>query len=481
MAYIVSKGVFNLMSALIFSGAICSAQSDQNSVAIKSGRLKPSTAQKAASIKGALRMEGMQYLTTLKETPSLTNSQYLSAQLEMDSAFETLPWLHYQGDFSAGTFFKRSQTQLVVREMNLSFMPEKSVEITLGRKKKMWSQMDSFWQLGLWQPKYAIDTLRPEQQGLTGLFIDRNEENFGFLFFASPIFIPTMGPEIREESGSLRSDSRWYKQPISEISFGQRVNSFVYKLDIPEVAKLAVNPSLGLSLRFGQQENGLSSRVSYARKPVNDLILKRKNFKAATQDRLDVTVQPDINFHHIYSADLGYENAFIKGSVSYVADQPFEKRPDKDQIQQKLYALQATSAQAELFLEQALNWPVRLQAGWFKLQGGKLEDIADDGSPDDFQLFDRRMNFSNSLMFGIEGEMTRFAAKPLLGRLKYLYDQDQKGSLLSTEVSFFANANMAFLVGADFLGVDDENRDPNGFLNQFRANDRIYGGLTYVF
>jgi hypothetical protein len=66
-------------------------------------------------------------------------------------------------------------------------------------------------------------------------------------------------------------------------------------------------------------------------------------------------------------------------------------------------------------------------------------------------------------------------------RFKYLYDSDQRGSLVNTEFLYYPDQKWALVAGADILGVQDESYKPSSFLNQYRANDRFYGGMTYVF
>ena len=125
--------------------------------------------------------------------------------------------------------------------------------ISLGRKKYDWTELDRVWSLGLWQPRYAIDALRPEDQGLTGLFYDYKTENFQFLAFASGLFIPTMGPEVREEDGAIKADNRWYRPPSRQSG----KISISYKLNIGDQMELASQESYALKTRIGDLERVL--------------------------------------------------------------------------------------------------------------------------------------------------------------------------------------------------------------------------------
>lgn len=429
---------------------------------------------------GQVRFESMQYMTAVPEAPDLTRSQFLSARLSALGSLDSLPSISYAGDFAAGTFFRRSQSDFVVDEAYLSSRWSPNLTLSVGRKKAAWSELDSRWQLGLWQPRYAIDALRPEDQGLTGVFLEWKGPRFELLGYASPVFIPTMGPDIREDGGSLRSDSRWWRQPSSEFDFSNRINSISYKLNIPQTAKLVGNPGAGVRGRIGE-DRGWWLGVAGGYKPINDLVYRRQNFKSATEDRVDVTISPDVAYHNIASADVGFIGETLQASVSALADRPRNKAAADESSIQEIQPLQAYSAQVDWMIRDIFSRTVQAQVGYLKVEGGGIVDVTSDGRPDDFTMFDSRLKFTNAASVSLQGEIARFGRKSLVTKFKYLYDWDQTGSLINSEFLFYPHRSWAFVAGADVLGVSDEKKKPSGFLNQFRANDRVYGGMTYVF
>lgn len=432
---------------------------------------------KKAIVYGQVRMEGMQYLTQIPESPQLTYSQLLSARL---STLKETGWFDIAGDVSGGTFFTRGQSHFVVHEAYLA-SHGKDLRFYLGRKKKVWSELDRRWQLGVWQPNFAIDALRPEEQGLTGLFVDYNTQGWEIVGFATPLFIPSMGPDIREEGGGLVSDSRWYRAPSRNYDFNDRINTIQYDLDVPEVAKLTANGGAAMMGRIGNKERGTWITVSGGYLPVNELILKRKNFKNVSEEKVDVTVSPDVTHHLVSSLDVGYAFTQAKVVLSYLMDDPFTKTVDTDWSVQKLEGIKAYSAALDFSLENIWSKTLAFQVEYLKVNGGRIKDIISDGTDDDFTMFDRRLKFTNALSWKVEGQLATVFNRPFVTRFKYLYDYDQRGSLLNTEFLYYPNQRWAAVVGADVLGVQDENHDPSGFLNAYRANDRFYGGMTYVF
>jgi hypothetical protein len=426
---------------------------------------------------GQIRLEGMQYLSPIAESPSLTYSQLLSARL---SLLKETSIMDFALDISGGTFFSRGQSHYVVHEAYVASRGE-DIKVYVGRKKQDWSEMDRRWQLAMFQPKFAIDTLRPEEQGLAGFFVDYDKEKFELLAFASPLYIPSMGPDIREESGGLVTDSRWYRTPSRDYDFNNRINTIYYDLDIPDTMKLASNPGGAMMVRLGSKERGPWVVMSAGYKPVNELILKRQNFKDISQDKLDVTVSPDVTYHNIRSIDVGYKFENAQASVSYMEDDPMVKTPDTDWAIQKLEGIRAFSGALDFTVERLIGRTLAFQLGYFKADGGSIMDIREDGSPDKVTLFDQRLQFTNAASIRVEGQTGTFFRRPFVTRFKYLYDSDQKGSLINTEFLYYPDQRWALIAGADILGVQDESYKPSSFLNQYRANDRFYGGMTYVF
>ncbi|MFP5519513.1 MAG: transposase [Bdellovibrionia bacterium] len=430
------------------------------------------------SVFGQVRFDGMQYLTPLSDSPHLTFSNLLSARL---SVLKETPRYDLAADVSGGTFFVKTQSHFVVHEVFATTRFQPQLRGTFGRKKSPWNDMDRRWQMAVWQPHFAIDALRPDDQGLTGFFLNWKGENAEVIGFASPIYIPTMGPEIREEGGSIVSDSRWYRAPSSEFNFNERINSIVYDLDIPDTAKLVTQQSVALSGVFGKRNKGWWSQVSAGYKPVNDLILERSAFKSLTEDVVDVTVRPQVTYHALASVDVGYATENAKVVFSYLQDQPEEKRPPRDSSIQKLMAMKAYSAAVDFVVDDFLERSFAVQMSYLKVDGGKIVDITEDGSPDDITLFDRRQKFNDAVQMRLEGQLASLQRKPLVARLKWLYDFEQQGSLFNTEFLYYPNQKWALVMGADILGVNDEESGSSQFLNQYRANDRVYGGMTYVF
>lgn len=428
---------------------------------------------------GLLRLEGIQYFSELPEAPELSASQFLTVRL-MGTAESK--YIDGTADLLGGTYFIRNQTFLNARELYLTNHSRGPLKVFAGRKKMDWSELDHRWQLGLFQPRFAIDTLRPDELGLTGFFLNYKSSNFEVLGFATPIYIPNMGPDIREESGGLVSDSRWYRAPSREFSLNNRSRQIVYSLDTPETMKLVGHGGGALMVRAGNKDKGFWMSGSGGYLPVNELVLQRKIVMDASETAADVTVVPGVTYHQIYAMDAGYKVGGVGITLSYLKDLPLETQSNsEDWAVQKLQGVEAMAVALDMNFSGILKRDLFAQLQYLKAAGGKIQDIRYDGVVDDITMFDRRLYYSDALAFQLEGQIARILKRPLMSRFKYIYDYDQQGSLLNFEMLYYPTPKWALIVGGDVLGVKDETRDPSSFLNQYRANDRLYGGLTYVF
>lgn len=424
---------------------------------------------------GHVRLEGMKYFTELPENPDLTYSQFLSGQLSYVGENDII---ENAADVSAGTFFSQNQSHFVVHELYTSPRTN-GFRTYFGRKKAMWSEMDHDWNLGVWQPFYELDSLRPEEQGLTGMFVDVNRENWQIMGLVTPMFIPSMGPDIREEGGGLVADSRWYHSPSRHVDFANNPMIITYKLSIPETAKLANHGGYAMMARAGDKESGFWAVASYGHTPVNQLLLKR-NIKVAMTNSVGVIVSPDVTYHNVASADVGYTHGNVRATLSAMQDDPEEKLPDPDWAIQKLSGIRAYSASLDVTIP-IFTRSIMTQLNYMRVEGGKIQDIVSDGTADDINLYDQRLKFTNAVKVKVQGELVRIYRRPLVTKFSYLYDQEQKGSMVNTEFLFYPTQEWALVMGADFLGADENTTKTSSFLNQYRANDRVYGGMTYVF
>lgn len=434
-------------------------------------------------MKGYLRLEEMKYQSSIPENTQLNQSLLASAHFQAQTHG---PSFQLGLDAAAGKYLDLGGSQYSVHELYGTVFFNGQNQASVGRKLEFWSKLDQDWQLGMWQPRSLFDSLRPEDSGLTGVFYKHRQGDAEFLAFASPVFIPTMGPEIKQKNGSLVSDSRWYRSPSATFPFFGKQTRIVYSLDIPDLAKLVNNPGLGLRFKMGADSGGFWISGNGGYKPMNSLLLKyRQNLYAPEQGSQtgEVSISPDVGYHQLWGVDLGYRfSRSLNSSISYMEDRPESKAIEAPYVMQNPKAMKAFSFHLEnnVALPFLLE-PVTVTGNYLRVFGGDIVDYDSTGTARG-AIFDQRFNFTHAGSIRVDFS-TLVYSKRVTSSFKYLREWDQSGTLINGEIDFYPIKSLALILGADILGVDDgsdENVDTR-FLNQFRANDRVYGGMSYVF
>lgn len=435
---------------------------------------------------GTLATETQQYSTAIDDRKEFNSSNLarLSFNLERNSESSKV----------------QIESQLI-KSLNLNYQfvsigqayagsadPEKGWSV--GRKKENWSVVDQDWNLGLWQPLYQEDGLRIHQQGLFGGFYKSNFGSTKIQAFASPVFIPTLNGDLSQEGETLATQSRWMRDLPQQATVNGRDVELSYRLKTPPYTELLAEPSLGLRASWGQPTEGTWAAIGVARKPMNALSIK---YDAALVSRSvgfqgQAEVVPVVHNHNLVSADFGFKAQDIDFTVSAIADQPIDESVENglseegfqtDYYQQRPLASQTFAAKASSqFLVGSLNQAIQWTLSYLKVNSERTQDYDSEGIQQS-QFVPDRFLFTNALSLQGQTSLT----EKIQVRLKFLRDFDQSGSFWSFRTTYTPTSVWSFFAGFDFLGVDQVNEieTDNRFLNSFRHNDRVFGGLNYGF
>ena len=98
-------------------------------------------------------------------------------------------------------------------------------------------------------------------------------------------------------------------------------------------------------------------------------------------------------------------------------------------------------------------------------------------------LFERRFQFVESLELGLTGGHLLLKGKSLSWGARAFYDFVQQGGLLLADASWSWNTQWQVWGSVDVMGILDNERAEiqDGFLGEYRANDRVQLGVNYVF
>lgn len=439
--------------------------------------------------RGYLQFESVLYPQELTGTP-LSQTDYMMLEVTHKSANK----LRTGADLTAASFTNFPSSFFYVNELYIGRQLSRPFRVDIGRKREYWADFDREWDLSLWEPRANWDPLRPFQQGLAGIFAQVNYNHWDLLLMGSPLFVPTLGPEIAEKNGSLVSQSRWHRTPVASGPVLDRETQFFYSLEIPEIADLAQQTSLAARLAYGRDKAGWWSSAAVARKPLNPLGIKYDYNLAVTSSfsQAEVRVTPTVSYHELVTLEGGWQNENGRITLSAFADNTTTPLPINDlddQGEEKTDWLQQTPqgiSGGALHIQTVeplyfAGRPLHVNAGYLHIQTQDSVDLDSKGEPRG-SLLPKRFNWSQALQLRLKTESILFK-RSLQTHVRWMRELEQEGVLLSIYNTYALSPRTSASLGFDILGVDNSSPDnfSPSFFNQFRTNDRVFGGVSYVF
>jgi hypothetical protein len=427
---------------------------------------------------------------------SLQGQSYLQSTELADSA-EQIFNLDHKYNYSNGQ--KKAQTSLILGGYTnngsvYGALPEayfqfaidndqKSIQqsYSVGRKIVDVSQIDQNFNLGLTNSFFTQDYVHYRNQGLVGFHQDLSTQNFGFSLSALPIYLPNQGPSIKETNGKIIGSNRWVKKPPEKFAFNDNNKEIIYSIQYDQISKLVFSPGAMAQIRIGQTENHIHLISSYSKRPMNEPVLERETF-ADLNVVGNVNLVPNVIYDEIMTTDLRYNNNKIKASLSYIVDRP-ENKPARDFYSiQNLEGISGYSLSFEYASLTLKNRDTSLGFSVADFQGGEIKDLNYDGSDNIFTFTKQRLQYRKPIQLYVNSDLFLLRnGRFLKTKLNWLYDLEQKGSLLTSEFSVQALTSLNARLGVEVLGTEEQLNEDYGFLQQFQSNDRVYGGIEYVF
>jgi hypothetical protein len=366
------------------------------------------------------------------------------------------------------------------------------VKVAVGRKKRKWSELDEYFHLGIWQPELRWDYLNPIQQGLTGAFLGFDtSRKAGFTLFMSAVNLPDQGPQYKLENGQFNSANRWFQQPSGALGLFQGTNyagdaPLYFEIDRPSNEKLFFNPSLGLAFDY-KGDSGFWTRAAYAYKPRNQIHLAIECTNCANLGSpvpLEVTavIHPKIINHHVATLEAGLNRVDDRVWISLTGETPdrsdFPDAYEEAPLDDVLIAGLAYQHYAGNWLAGRPSWLqysyLRVFEVGSKSRSGALKEDQVQSSLDRYPL-------KNLAAFDWKVRILQMAESRLNWNNRYWYSIPEQGGWLSSHLEYQVSA-LTWLIGADVLGSQVKpGSEQAGLFTRYRANDRVFGGISYVF
>lgn len=346
----------------------------------------------------------------------------------------------------------------------------------LGRKRFEWNALDSYWGMGLYQPRFRWDYLSERENGLFGLFGGYNSELVQATAYYSPIFIPEQGAPFDINGGSCRSSSPWFSCPSSTIHVFNQPTTVRFTLDVPPVKSLIQHWGAGFTTRVGRK-HGAFGRFSYAHKPMNQFLLSFEGRLDVANSAVPAIIRPRVLYHDLFGLDAGWsaERHGVTGSVLH-------ERPTRDATPTNWNTQEVT--RATLLGLNLRTQPfdafkyTRFELGWLRRDGGNAPDQGPFVNPSS-NFFEPRYAFRNAFSFAVFSPIRDAWARRFLFSTKFIVDTDNTGNILVSDLYYSPLPALILNAGLDMLGSN--NTDPVDFISRYQRNDRLRWGVAYVF
>lgn len=352
--------------------------------------------------------------------------------------------------------------------------------MTLGRSVEKLSELDEYWMLGDIQPLFRWNAPRPEQQGLTGVYLNYDRSFFHWKLFASPLYLPTQGPSYQLSDGELRSGNPWFSAPVNRLVVGSSIYDLRFDIDLPDIPDIVFNPSWGTQIRLESPNQPFWFQASFFQKQRNELALPFDPTLIFGDETAIIDVFPQVVDHQIVSADLGWRSRRLGVTLSVVAesDLSFDVK-DAD------WVFPGFSDQQKL--SSTFFWQVnpfhRLSTGWLSTENNEIEILGGLAGIDGIEAYNFRNQYNNvvdlrwSSVYSSRPYGFRFQ-----GLVRAAYDYEQETTQVSVDWIYKPSKQTRFFARFDFFGGDEElTFEYSDMMSQYLRNDRIQLGGSYVF
>jgi hypothetical protein len=434
-----------------------------------------------------VRLLQSQYLSDAQNQAQTDSYSSLGISMRLESGQDTSRWRTGFDLTGLASVDGTEQAYVAAPQGYVTWQPPqaKGLSVTLGRKIETWSRFDREWRLGVWQPYVRWDYLHPIEQGLTGLFVSGKNKDVAITAFATGIFLPDQGPDFEVEDGEFHSSNRWFRQPGSRHTVFNQDRRLNYELERPAEKDIVLHAGYGLTLLVGNEKSGAWLRTSLANKPINQLHIGIEGYHSISQTNHFLEsiaiVHPRVARHNVATVEAGYQQDSYAGWVSLTEESPHDPNLPKEWEESKLNPSRFFGAS----VMHRLPWQ-GFRRHWLKYSYMHVSEAVREPEngviEDDLESSLDRYPYKRVVGVEWDAPLLDRARQKLNFSVRYLYSIPEEGALLSAGVDYLPNPRTRWSLGVDVLGANREPGDEDaGLMSLYRNNDRVMGGVSYVF
>ncbi len=417
-----------------------------------------------SEIHTSLLAQGLTFLSSDYESTDKKSFAFIGATLKSDAKSEDAFKINLTGQYAVENSVL---SFLNIREIfYTNRIDEKSV-LHIGRKLHNWSSLDTIWNIGIFQPQFKWNPLLPENQGLTGLFWNKNESGWGLTLFGSPLYLPDQGASYELKDGQFQSGNPWFATPPQNVKFQGQTLPFDYNIATPETSSVIFQTQYGAQVRFGQG-SGYFANFAGIYKPANQLALGYKGVLVTTRVRVDIA--PKVYFENAYAADLGYRQDWGIAQLSLLYSSP--QSPSFDSFYNAPEFKPSFSFGPQIFYKFK---PFDFFVGYLDTSGGEVTDVGPDASPDRASL-SQRFLYRQALQVQVAYSEIFFKKLRFDSSLQFKTSSKEGFRQIKFKNAFNLKGPWAFWL--DFLLIDTDSSIQTN-IEPYKSLDQLWLGASY--
>ena len=401
---------------------------------------------------------------------------YFKSEFQFEHSLDFKKWLY----FEIPQFFLSYKY-----DFKKVFYNIESIEISLGRKIKVWSEGDRYWGLGLWNPLILWNPLHPEEKGIIGSFITFNSKSWKSDFFIGAFHFPDSPPHFRRRNQQTYTHSRWgaiLPRTVDQYDLDIYYN-FKRSLLFDYINQQSFFGSLST---WSQTENSRYwIKWSLAYKPTNHiyyLLNQSKRVKISAEAGrdsiyIDQTLTGVNARQRILSSEWGldYKNLSMIFSLENVAikDESFLENEGWS-----FFRSRESFTYFSLLSKYRYRDKSFIEVGFIQSWFGNYNSYSNTNI---LPVFLTQHRISNGFSLALEHQSFYSKGLPFVFQLKYQYSFLDQGSWLSCQALYYLSSKVYTKISAHILGLESLSKNPRSFLENFYYNDYFTWSVAYEF
>lgn len=428
---------------------------------------------------------------------NLSDEQGISFQLQntsariFDSAWSSKLDVQIHSLNSTGSLLIGLPEAFVMRP--LASAQQSGYSFALGRRIMPSSEADRALGLGLVNPTLTTDQIEKTQQGVFGIHSRIQTAHsvlgtFGLSLTGQALYLPNQSPGVENKNKELIAVNRWAPAPPAKLRFNDELKDIEYAISDLDYAKI-VNQQ-GYMAQLDWAGESLMAKMGFGDMPLNDLTISREIFTDLDL-RPKVNLDPVVTRHQVASFEASHvsltSESEFKTTLGVLSSSPIEKNAEAGFETQKPQDAVVTSfitGWKNRHLESSFIQEIELTIA--NISGGQMRDEKASGEPAQITLANSRFQFTQPVQVLVKSVWLDRKNHIISNDTKFVHDREQNGSLVDSKMTWqLKRYGLRIDAGVTVLGVQnvDESLDDSdrGFLDKYSSQDRVYGGVTYVF